>query len=165
VADARVRAQLEAVQAELPKLEADLAQWPEVSPERRTLESERASVSGELEQVEADLVIARSREIDLRDDLDRRAFRTIALARWWSSGAIPVVLVGAVVAGIKLAYWSLDHVNWPIFAARYGPWLLAAPLVVNGARWLRALLFNQSARKARLERDLRVQQLSNRAPR
>lgn len=130
---AEKRAALEAVQAEVKTLEAELAQWPEVSPARHELETR-------LTVLEAQRANAARRADELSDELRTVRGEIDALRpggirnHWWQSAlAVPAIIVG-LIGAFRFTTWALEHYSWPSLGDHYGLPVLLAPVVVNGAR-------------------------------
>lgn len=139
MSDAERRRELEELQALAVALTRTLAERPQVPPEQPELEKRIAALEADLALVAGDLPRALRRELAARDALDTRDG---ARTPWWQlhPGAAVGLAVAAVPGAWLLANWSLDHVNWPWWADRLGPWFLAAPLVLNGLRLLRVAI-------------------------
>jgi hypothetical protein len=135
VSDSKTRAQLEAEQAEGRRLQGVLRDWEEAPPEVVSL---REAVA----MLEAAVAVAEARqgELDARERNARRLYDELndaasrARGRWWMSAfAIPAVIASVIIA-VKLALYSLDYINWPLWAERISIPLLFVPAAVNGVR-------------------------------
>lgn len=134
------RADLEAAQVEVKSLKASLAAWPAQSPERLALVQQLHQLEAAIASLEASQVDVLTRERLARTALDDATASLGPRGRWYRSLAAPVVVVIALVAAIRLAVLSLDHLNWTYWGPKVALWLLAVPVVVNGLRLLRNTL-------------------------
>src|SRR2546425_6755379 len=108
MADGHSRAALEDTQMELRRLKAELAAWPAVSRERVALGNEVSALEGKRATARARLAEHNRREVAERDMLSRRSG-----VPWWSSPWLMGTAIScAVIAGIRVAWWSLEVINW-----------------------------------------------------
>jgi len=130
---AQTRAALEAVQAEVKTLDAELAQWLEVSPARhelearlKVLEAQRAGAARRADEV-------RDESRAVRAELDVQHTEGIR-SHWWQSAlAVPAIIVG-LIGAFRITAWALEHYSWPSLGDHYGLPVLLTPVAVNGAR-------------------------------